>query len=132
MVTITDEVLGTNCNEFTILIAGTEDWETSLAATAVSENWSDDLITYFTEYSDGYHLTATQTIATTPLSDGPTFQGMCFAIDDPDTADAVLGAFCIAYTSLDVETENASVDSLTVSYVSPSEWDGNYDSTVGE
>jgi hypothetical protein len=127
MVTITDEVLGTNCNEFSILIQGSDDWAVTLAADAITNSWSDTVITTLTDYSDGYHLTATQTITTVPASSGPTFQGMCFAIDDnADTAaeDAVLGAFCIAYASADTATEAAAADSIKVTYLSPSLWDG--------
>jgi hypothetical protein len=85
-----------------------------------------------TDYSDGYELTMTQTIATTPASSGPTFNGMCFAVDDPDDSSVILGGFCVNYTSLDTETDNASIGSRTVTYISPSLWDGNYTSSVGE
>ena len=108
MVTITDEVLGANCNEFSILITGTDDYVTTLAANAVTYGWSDDVITTLTEYSDGYHITASQTITTTPVASGPTYQGMCFAVDDTTTEGAVLGGFCVAYVSADTATESAA------------------------
>jgi hypothetical protein len=42
MVSITDDVLGTNCNLTSISIVGTNDWETIVADIAVAYGLSDD------------------------------------------------------------------------------------------
>jgi hypothetical protein len=56
---------------------------------------------------------------------------MCFAVDGTD-AGTITGAYCVSYASANTETENAATGSRLVTFFSNDQWDGNFDSTIGQ
>ena len=105
---------------------------TDLEALADSEGWSSDTPDNLFNYTDGFRITVTQTIQTTPSSEEGN-NGMCFGRyingEDDGTVDPFIpqhGVFCVAYYSADGDTDKAAISSRKVSWHSNTEWNGTY------